>query len=263
MTESPGERELADALRDVIGDEAARDVAASVAALRHEIQAPGSFKRVMWEWIETWDSPAGRRHRAAAARRGDSAAELAEELAGLLADADFAADLIRFRLTEVAAAAPRLLGDPPPDATAEERKAFCEPLLRQRDEWLDAEASRIGQDFAELADRLRIFGQLAERYADRTLPKVKPGPPRDSRRQHLVKMTVLCLRLAGVRIGTGERSPAVLALAAVLDWYPMNGDARQLLRDLKRSKHWALASRRDGAKPGGDSPGAAVKSHPP
>lgn len=240
MTESPGERELADALRDVVGDTAAREVARELAALRLEVETPGTDLWQMWSWQRTHDTAKARQQRV---ERSQRIAAVAEELADLLKDE---------------AELPVLT----PNSARNERARSAAGLLFYTVTAMErADAATL--ELCELSLRLRKLAQLAAtRAAEPRLP-VKPGPSPDLFRLYLVKRTANLLRLSGVRIGTGERSPAVLALEAVLTWYPLPGDARQLLRDLKRAKHWALASRREGTMPGGESPGAAAESRPP
>jgi hypothetical protein len=221
MTESPGERELADALRGVIGDEAARAVAASVAELR-----PGSARWFLYRSLAAIDVPQERRRAAERCSHHKRISAAAEGLAALLVDRG----VLRELATQKQA-----------NENASGRKTGLDIAFHDR---------AVGE-LEGLKERLRELAQLAEGCATVPRPRVRPGPMPDAFRRNLVRTTALRLRLSGVRIGTGERSPAVLALEAVLRWYPLPGDARQLLRDLKGSKDWAHLMGKGGSDAGG------------
>jgi hypothetical protein len=259
VTETPDERELADALRDVIGAEAARAVAAKVALLRHELTSRHSPRGRVWWYVAALDSPGVRKWRAELARRSKRIASAADELAALVGDPAellhrepaYLEDLAAFRVAQRPDLAPELDLAPSAGATAGELLAAARANYLQRVEARAAARGAALRELLELAERVRDLAQLAERHAAARAPRVKPGPRADVFREALLWETVSAMSLAGIRIGTGERSPAVIALETVLRWCPMSGDARQLLRDMKKSKVWPLLTGQQARDTGG------------
>jgi hypothetical protein len=238
MAESPGERELVDALRDMIGDEAGRAVAAKAAALRQELRTPDHPRRRVWDYIAALDSPEERRWRAWLRQRSECLASVAGELAEGLGEPSYMADLAAFRVAERRALAVDLTQ---PEAVSDgERLASIEAAYRVKKERREAAEAAAVRELRELWERVCELQQLAERHAAARALRVKPGPRADVIRDCVVLEVTGALARAGVPVGTGERSPAVLALEAVLRWYPLPGEARRLLRDLKKSRVWPV-----------------------